>query len=83
MKSFMPQLTMAPQVAALLKLAGHAAFVASGRAAAPVPATADAITNWEGGVTYRPAVVARPVFTLHRPARRSSCRCSEPICFWK
>jgi FAD/FMN-containing dehydrogenase len=60
MKSFMPQLTMAPQVAALLKLAGHAAFVASGRAAAPVSATADAITNWEGGITYRPAVVVRP-----------------------
>jgi L-gulonolactone oxidase len=62
MKSLVPQLAMAPHVAMLLKLATHSTFVASRTAsAAPVSlATSDAITNWEGGVTYRPAVVVRP-----------------------
>jgi FAD binding domain-containing protein/D-arabinono-1,4-lactone oxidase len=59
MKSFVPQLAMAPHVAALLKLATHAAFVGE-RQPARLPASADAITNWEGGVTYRPAVIVRP-----------------------
>ena len=59
MKSFVPQLAMAPHVAALLKLATHAAFVAE-RQPAPPPASTGAITNWEGGVTYRPAVIVRP-----------------------
>lgn len=60
MKSLVPQLVMAPQLAALLKLAGHTAFVAQ-KAATPTPdVAADSITNWEGGVTYRPAVVVRP-----------------------
>jgi len=65
MKSFMPQLAMAPHVAALFKLASQSAFV-SRRAALPASASSPAqslaneITNWEGGVTYRPAVVVRP-----------------------
>lgn len=60
MKSLMPQLAVTPHVAALLKLAGHAGFVAN-RRPAEIPASTDAITNWEGGVTYRPAVVVRPL----------------------
>lgn len=58
MKSLMPQLAIAPQIVALLKLAAHAAFVAP-RAPSSSAAAAE-ITNWEGGVTYRPAVVVRP-----------------------
>ncbi len=58
MKSLLPHMALAPHVAALLKLATPA-FVAT-RAAAPVPAPTNEITNWEGGVTYRPAVVVRP-----------------------
>jgi len=45
MKSFVPQLAMAPHVAALLKLATHAAFFAE-RQPATHPASTDAITNW-------------------------------------
>lgn len=59
MKSFVPQLAMAPHVAALLKFAGQVAFVAE-RQSVPLPASTDEITNWEGGVTYRPAVIVRP-----------------------
>jgi L-gulonolactone oxidase len=59
MKSFVPQLAAGAQVAALMKVAVQAALVAL-RQEAPVPARGDAITNWEGGVTYRPAVVVRP-----------------------
>lgn len=59
MKSFMPQLAMAPQVAALLKVAGHAAL-ATKAATEARPASGEEITNWEGGVTYRPSVVLRP-----------------------
>lgn len=58
MKSLMPHLAVAPQIAALLKLAAHAAFVAP--RASTAPPTAAEITNWEGGVVYRPAVVVRP-----------------------
>jgi L-gulonolactone oxidase len=60
MKSFVPHLGLAPHVAGLLKLAGQVAFVAQRPAAAPADATGDSITNWEGGVTYRPAVIVRP-----------------------
>ena len=59
MKSLVPHLAMAPHFAALLKLAGPSAFVAT-RAVAPAAPEAGEITNWEGGVTYRPAVVVRP-----------------------
>ncbi|MDP1910849.1 MAG: FAD-binding oxidoreductase, partial [Hyphomicrobium sp.] len=59
MKTILPHIALAPQFAALLKLATPAAFVAQQRAM-PLPSTADEITNWEGGVTYRPAVVVRP-----------------------
>lgn len=59
MKLSMPQLAMAPQVAALLKVAGHAAFVSKTSPAAE-PSGTEEITNWEGGVTYRPSVVVRP-----------------------
>jgi L-gulonolactone oxidase len=54
----LPKLIAGPQVGALLKLAVHAAVVAQ-RAPAPTEPAAE-ITNWEGGVTYRPAVVVRP-----------------------
>ncbi|MCK9909381.1 hypothetical protein MXD81_09585, partial [Microbacteriaceae bacterium K1510] len=54
----MPHLAVAPQIAGLLKLAAHAAFVAP--RASPASPTAAEITNWEGGVVYRPAVVVRP-----------------------
>ena len=59
MKLFVPHLAMAPHFAALLKLAGPSAFVAPRSATAAAPQAAE-ITNWEGGVTYRPAVVVRP-----------------------
>ncbi len=59
MKSLVPHLAMAPHFAALLKLAGPSAFVAT-RLVAPAAPEAGEITNWEGGVTYRPAVVVRP-----------------------
>lgn len=59
MKSLVPHLAMAPHVAALLKLAGPSAFAAT-RVVAPAAPEAGEITNWEGGVTYRPAVVVRP-----------------------
>jgi FAD/FMN-containing dehydrogenase len=50
-----------PHAAALLKLAGPLPFVARDRKAKQPPDTVtDAVTNWEGGVTYRPAVVVKP-----------------------
>jgi L-gulonolactone oxidase len=58
MKSLLPHMALAPQFAALLKLASPAAFVAQRTAQLPTPT--DEITNWEGGVTYRPAVIVRP-----------------------
>jgi hypothetical protein len=59
MKSFLPHMALAPQFAALLKFATPAAFVAQQRAM-PLPTPTDEITNWEGGVTYRPAAIVRP-----------------------
>ncbi len=59
MKSRVPQLAMGSQLAVLAKLAAHSAFVAQ-RAPQAAPAISSEITNWEGGVTYRPAVVVRP-----------------------
>jgi L-gulonolactone oxidase len=59
MKSLVSHLAMAPHFAALLKLAGTSAFVAPRQAAEAAPQAGE-ITNWEGGVTYRPAVVVRP-----------------------
>jgi L-gulonolactone oxidase len=58
MKSLLSHVVLAPQFAALLKLATPAAFVA--QRTAPPPTPTDDITNWEGGVTYRPAVIVRP-----------------------
>ena len=60
MKSLLPHMGLAPQFATLLKLATSAAFVAQQRTT-PLPTPAGEITNWEGGVTYRPAVVVRPL----------------------
>jgi FAD/FMN-containing dehydrogenase len=50
-------LLLSTHLAALGKLAVHAAFAPATRPDAPAPP--GAITNWEGGVTYRPAVVVR------------------------
>jgi FAD/FMN-containing dehydrogenase len=47
---------LAPHAAVLLKLAGSAFVAQSREPVAPV----DGVANWEGGVTYRPAVVVRP-----------------------
>jgi FAD/FMN-containing dehydrogenase len=67
---------LAPHIAALLKIAvGPAAFVGAQEEAA---AGTDAITNWEGGVTYRPAVIVKPqtieevVAVITDPARYPS-----------
>jgi FAD/FMN-containing dehydrogenase len=59
MKSLVPHLALAPHFAAFLKLAGPSLFVATRQAAEAAP-PAGAITNWEGGITYRPSVVVRP-----------------------
>lgn len=56
MKPF-AQLLLVPHVAALFKLAGSAAFVAEKRR---TERATDGVSNWEGGVTYRPAVIVRP-----------------------
>ncbi len=48
---------LVPQAAALLKLASTAALVAE---PCETSQAAEGITNWEGGVTYRPAVIVRP-----------------------
>ncbi len=55
----MPQLLVAPQIAGFLKLASQAAFVGL-RAPVAASGSNSEITNWESGVTYRPAVVVRP-----------------------
>ena len=54
---FVPHLVLAPHIAAVLKIASQIAFVPEQRQ--PLPA-ADGITNWEGGVTYRPVAIVRP-----------------------
>ena len=72
-------MALAPQFAALLKLATPAAFVAENAGSTPLPALrSDEITNWEGGVTYRPAVVVRPQHDRRRGARRLRCGCRYP-----
>lgn len=50
---------VAPQVAALLKAATGAVGVAYRQSLAE-PSTIEGITNWEGGVVYRPTVTVRP-----------------------
>jgi L-gulonolactone oxidase len=53
-----------PQLASLLKYAGPPAFIAEKprdrTAASPSAFAATEITNWEGGVTYRPVAVVKP-----------------------
>ncbi len=52
-----------PQVASLFKFAGPLALVAEQPQDAwkdPLAPSATAITNWEGGVTYRPVAVVKP-----------------------
>jgi FAD/FMN-containing dehydrogenase len=48
---------LAPHLAAILKLASHAALAVG---SAPVAPAAEGVPNWEGGVVYRPAAIARP-----------------------
>jgi len=57
MKMFVPHLVLAPHIAAALKIASQVAFVPERRQPQPM---AEGITNWEGGVTYRPVAVVRP-----------------------
>ncbi len=50
-------IVLASHAAVALKLAGSAALLAEQCEPPQVP---DEITNWEGGVSYRPAVIVRP-----------------------
>lgn len=52
---------LAPQLASLLKVAGSAAFAPARQAVQP---PSDHVSNWEGGVTYRPAEAVKDHVSL-------------------